>query len=243
MAERRRRKRSETMVAGLLVVSYVRVSTESQDLGPDAQREAIERWCAVNGAEHLASYEDLGVSGATPIDRRPGLLAAVERLRELGATVLLVAKRDRLARDVMVSAVVERLVERSGGRVLAADGTGNGSGPEAQLMRTLIDAFAQYERALIRARTKSALAVKRGRGERTGRLPFGFQLGADGVHLEPEPREQAALERMRALHEQGRTQAQIADVLNAEQLFARGRRGQVSRWHQTMVGRLLARAA
>jgi len=61
-----------------------------------------------------------------------------------GAGVLLVAKRDRLARDVIVSAVVERLVERQGARVMAADGTGNGDSPEAELMRRIADAFSVY---------------------------------------------------------------------------------------------------
>lgn len=37
-----------------------------------------------------------------------------------------------------------------------ADGAGNGEGPEAALMRTLLDTFAAYERALIRARTRAA---------------------------------------------------------------------------------------
>ena len=43
----------------------------------------------------------------------------------------------------------------------------------------MVDAFAEYERAIIRARTRAALAVKRGRGERTGEVPYGFRLAED----------------------------------------------------------------
>lgn len=73
--------------------------------------------------------------------------------------------RDRLARDVLTAAFVDRLCERAGARVDQADGTGNGTGPEAQFLRSVSDAFAAYERALIRARMKAALAVKKAKGE------------------------------------------------------------------------------
>ena len=87
-----------------------------------------------------------------------------------------------LARDVVVSGMVDRLVERVGGKVLSADG--NGDGPEHALRRNIVAAFAEYERALIRARTRAALAVKRARSERVGqdavreRRGRGCQAGA-----------------------------------------------------------------
>src|SRR5204862_6543407 len=104
---------------------------------------------------------------------RPGLLAAIDAVRAHGAGVLVVAKRDRLARDGLTAALVERLCEREAAGIQAADGAGNGEGPEAQLLRGIVDLFAQYERAVIRARTKAALAVKKARGERTGGVPLG----------------------------------------------------------------------
>lgn len=217
-------------------VGYVRVSTEDQNLGPDAQREALSRWCATSGAELVAVYEDLGVSGGAELEKRPGLLAALDALTAHGAGVLIVAKRDRLARDVVVSAMVERLAERAGASVLAADGTGNGTTPEALLLRGIVDVFAQYERALIRARTKSALAVKRGRGERIGEIPFGYELGADARLIE-NPTEQRALTVVRTLRSEGLTLQAIVDRLNRDGVPARG-----ARWHATTVARLLKRA-
>jgi len=47
--------------------------------------------------------------------------------------------------------MIERLVERNGGRILSADGIGAGEGPESALLRAMVRAFAEYERALIRA--------------------------------------------------------------------------------------------
>lgn len=218
-------------------IGHIRCSTEDQHLGPDAQRKALERWCQVNGAELVEVHEDLGVSGGAPLDKRPGLMDSIDAVKTHRADVLLVAKRDRLARDVMVSAMVERLVEKAGARVLSTDGTGNGEGPEAEMMRGIIDVFAQYERALIRSRTKAGLAVKRARSERIGGVRYGYQLTADGVHVAPNPTEQAILDRIIAMHRDGLSIRSIAATLNGDAVPARG-----SRWHSTTIARLLKRA-
>lgn len=234
-----RGRRRQRTAAGdpAMVIGYVRVSTEDQRLGPDAQRAALATWCAAHGARLVAVHEDLGVSGGTELERRPGLGAALEAIREHGAGVLLVAKRDRLARDVVVAAVVERLVERSGARILSANDAGNGAAPEDQLLRTLVDAFAQYERALIRTRTRDALGRKRARQEKTGGdVPYGFRLAADRVHLEPEPREAAVVARARELRTKGLALRAVGAALAREGLLPR--RGRV--WHPMTVARIVA---
>lgn len=217
-----------------VVVGYVRVSTDEQALGPDAQREALERWCAANGAALVAAYEDLGVSGGAALDKRPALLDALEALETHGAGVLLVAKRDRLARDTMVAAMVERMAQRAGATVASADGTGNGDSPEAMLMRRMVDAFAEYERALIGARTRAALAVKRARGERVGHIPYGMQLAADGVHLEPHPGEQDVLAMVREYRAEGLTLRAIGRRLTSRGILPRSG----GKWHPQTVARV-----
>ena len=133
-------------------VGYIRVSTEEQTLGPEAQRVALARWAEARKIQLVAVHEDRGVSGAAPLDRRPGLLAALASLESHSAAFLVAAKRDRLARDVIIAAQLERLVERQGARVVSADGTGEGDSPEAVLMRRLVDAIASYaERGIMRS--------------------------------------------------------------------------------------------
>lgn len=229
---------SKRKIAGnpAIAVAYLRVSTDRQELGPEAQRQAILRWAGAAGVEVVAWCEDLGVSGAAPLEKRPGLLAAIGALSEHNAGLLIVAKRDRLARDVVVAAMVERLAEKAGASVAAADGTGNGEGPEQALMRTLIDAFAAYERALIGARTRAALRVKRERGELVGTAPIGFAVAADGVRLEPRDDEQQALARIHALRAEGHSIRGIAKALDREGVRARS-----GKWHATTVARALAR--
>jgi len=233
------RKRIPASSSPARVVGYVRVSTDDQALGPAAQREALERWCSQHGAELVAVLEDLGVSGAAPLDRRPGLLEALEALEPNGATVLLVAKRDRLARDPIVAAMIEASVAREGARVASAAEAGTeGDDPSAILMRRMVDAFAEYERHMIRARTRAALAVKRTRGERTGEVPYGWRTAPDGVHLEEHPEEARAVALVRELRAAGVSIRAIASRLEAAGAPARG-----NRWHATTVARLLERGA
>ena len=217
-----------------LAIAYLRVSTDSQDLGPDAQRSALSQWAASRGVEILAICEDLGVSGGAPVDKRPGLLRALDALSDHGAGLLVVAKRDRLARAVVIAAMIERLAERAGARVVSAAGEGEGDDPASALMRTIIDAFSAYERALIRQRTRVALRVKKSRGQRTGGVPYGQKLAADGVHLVPEPQEQAAIDLAKELRQEGRTLAAIGRELAAAGFQPRSG----GAWHPMTVSRL-----
>ena len=218
-------------------VAYLRVSTEDQNLGPDAQRAAIERWAEAEGVEVVAWFEDHGVSGGAPLDKRPELMAAVGILPELGAELLVVAKRDRLARDTMAAAMIERLVEKAGARIMTANGVGNGDSPEALLMRRMIDAFAEYERMVIKARTKAALAVKKARGERVGEVPYGQR--AEGSRLVPDEAEAELVTIVVSLRAAGMSYRKIAAELEARGL--RNRKGNPLAANQ--VVRIMKRAA
>lgn len=221
-----------------LAVGYVRVSTEEQAQGPRAQRDALERYARVHGLELVVVHDDLGVSGAAPIDERPGLLAALDALDLYRAEVFLVAKRDRIARDVMISAMVDRLVSRNGARIESADGAANGEGPEAEMMRGILAVFAQFERALIRTRTKAALAAKKKRRERTGSIPYGFKLALDGVKLEPHAAEQQCIRLAAELRAQALSYAAIGEYLSLAGHDPR----EGGAWHPQTVSRLVRHA-
>ncbi|MGD0947666.1 MAG: recombinase family protein [Candidatus Binatia bacterium] len=239
MAARNRDKRGRGKTDPHRVIGYVRVSSDDQRLGPDAQRVALEQWCAAHGGQLVLTCTDRGVSGGAALDRRPGLLAALAAIRDKHADVLLVAKRDRLARDSLVAALVERLVERNGAAVLAADGTGNGDGPEAILLRRIVDAFAEYERVMIRARTCAALAVKKARGERISREPrYGWALLPDGVHVAPDLKEQRIVGLVRKYRRRGLALRQIGGRLLAAGLRPRSGR----QWHPQTIASIVAAA-
>ncbi len=221
------------------VVAYLRVSTDDQLLGPEAQLSTMRTWGGANNAELIDIFQDHGVSGGADLDKRPGLLDALDSLKKHNAGILLVAKRDRLARDVVIAATIERVARRKGAKVVSADGTGNGDTPADEFMRTVIDGAAQYERALIKARTRAALQVKRSRGQKTGgAVPFGYRLAEDGIHLSENDREQEIIDLVRQLRDRGQTIRAIAEHLNQEDYPSRGRK-----WYPTSVARILEREA
>ncbi|HUR47924.1 MAG TPA: recombinase family protein [Acidimicrobiales bacterium] len=222
------RKRSATIAVG-----YVRVSTDEQVLGPEAQRVALTRWAEGRGLHLVVVHEDRGISGAAALDRRPGLLAAIDSLELHNAGYLVAAKRDRFARDVIIAAQLERLVLRQGSQLVSADGAGEGDSPEAELMRRMLDIIASYERSLFRGRTRAALATKRAKGLKFGSTaPYGWRL--DGERLERDPDEQRMIVRLHELAVDGRSLRQLAVALTTEGFTPRGRR-----WHPNSVRRIL----
>jgi DNA invertase Pin-like site-specific DNA recombinase len=139
-------------------VAYYRVSTQRQGasgLGLEAQRSAVEAFVAQRGGQVLA--ERVEVESGKRNDR-PELAEALAEAKRLGA-VLLIAKLDRLARNVaFISALLE-----SGVEVQAADM------PEAnKFMLHIMAAVAEHEAAAISARTKAALAAAKARGVKLG---------------------------------------------------------------------------
>lgn len=202
-------------------IAYIRASTTEQHLGPEAQRAAIVAWAAREGVTVASWHVDQGVSGAAEIAKRPALLAALADLRSHRAGVLVVARRDRLARDVMAAAMIERLTVDAGARILSAAGEGTESDdPASCLMRAMCDAFSAYERALIAARTKAGLGAKRARGECVGEAPYGWRADASG-RLVADDTEQAIIGHVRALRASGMTVRAIVAALQAEGVATR----------------------
>ena len=218
-----------------LAVVYIRASKDEQQLSPEAQRAACEHYAAEHGltiaesaAEHLCS--------TTELEDRPELIRALGALRALGAGVLLVAKRDRLARDPAVAALIDRAVERCGAKVVCADGVANGEAPADRFMRAIIDAAAAYELAMIRARTKAALAVLRARGQVSGTVPLGYRI--EGDRLVEDSDEAETVAEVRKLAAEGIGAREIARRMRAA--GRRTKRG--GQWAGETVRSILARA-
>jgi DNA invertase Pin-like site-specific DNA recombinase len=210
-------------------IGYLRVSTDEQaerKNGLEAQEDAIRAKCKRDSVEVVGLFMDPGIGGTTSLGKRPGLMAAVDSLER--GDVLVVAKRDRLGRDPLVVAMIEAAVEHKGAKVMSAAGEGtDGNEPGDVLMRRMVDAFAEYERLILRARTKAALRAKSDRGEQIGRPPFGWKPDAKelaarkaavarreksppAVHLVESAREQAVLHEIESMRREGATWREIA---------------------------------
>jgi DNA invertase Pin-like site-specific DNA recombinase len=216
-------------------IAYLRVSTDHQDLGPEAQRQAIEAWAAVNGIEIISSHLDKGVSGGSEMEDRPELIAAIGDIKVHGAGVLLVAKRDRLARDTLVAQLIEQAVGKVGAVVISADGVANGDDPASRMVRSILDAVSEYERQVIKSRIKAALSVKKARRELVGSVPFGFMLDEDGSHLVSVKSEQKVINKARRLRGLGMSYRAVAEKLG--KLGFKSRTGKV--FDPTQVRRMV----
>lgn len=151
----------------------------------------------------------------------------------------MVAKRDRLGRDPLVVAMVERAVQRKGARIVSAAGEGTDSdSPSDVLMRRMVDAFAEYERLVIGARTRAALQAKKARGERTGSILYGFRLADDGVNLVRDEVEQEAITMIRELNGKGLSLRNIAGRLEAKGYKPRNGKS----WHPQTISNILEAA-
>lgn len=214
---------SEQGSAPAWAVGYLRVSTEEQaeGYGLDAQRAAIEDWADRTGVPVGAFYEDVGVSGATEPAARKGLTAALTALMAKPGA-LVVARMDRLARDVGIQETLIPAMEREGCSIVsvAEPDLGSSNDPSRVLVRQILAAMAQHERALIGIRCNAGKAIKRARGGWVGGPPpFGFRL-VNG-NLATDPVEWPTLVRLVSWHEQRIPWTQIARLANERGLKTR----------------------
>jgi DNA invertase Pin-like site-specific DNA recombinase len=154
---------------GIVRVSKVGGRESERFLSPAEQRERIEALCEREGLELIDTFDELDVSGGTPLDKRTrGLLPAVEAIENKRAKVLVCAYFDRLVRSMKVQLEVVERVEAVGGRVLTADfgavTDANGTAVQ-QLTGGMMGLISQFLRRSTGERLASAqlAAIEQGR--------------------------------------------------------------------------------
>jgi DNA invertase Pin-like site-specific DNA recombinase len=226
-------------------VAYLRVSTAKQGrsgLGREAQEAAINSFLREGDRLLQPPYEEIE-SGKR--DDRPELAKALNRCKLTGAT-LLVAKLDRLSRNVAFIAALQE----AGTKFIAADM------PEAnELTIHIMAAMAQHERKAISTRTKDALAAAKARGTKLG----GWREYGEKHALHGQPRRPLVDHRLGTAAKREKAQAFNARVLQAiaeirtegtsslsqiaQALNEQGvRTSRGGRWQPTQVARVLAAA-
>ena len=145
------------------VIAYFRVSTERQGrsgLGLEGQRERCHAFAAQNGLEVASSFTEVETGkGSDALERRPQLAAALAAAKKLKCHVL-VAKLDRLSRDVhfIAGLMVQRVP------FLVAE-LGTDVDP---FMLHIYAALAEKERRMISKRTRAALQARKKQGALLG---------------------------------------------------------------------------
>ncbi|MCL8251363.1 recombinase family protein [Aeromicrobium fastidiosum] len=149
---------------------YLRVSTTEQadsGAGMLAQRDAILREAEVRGWGEVEFVEDGGFSGGS-LDR-PGIAGLLPRLGR--GDTLAVAKLDRLSRSLVDAVGLLEQSAKRGWALVALDLNVDTSTPTGRLVAGVMSAVGSWERDVIRARTKDAMAAKK----RAGGVRYGHR--------------------------------------------------------------------
>ena len=163
-----------------------------------------------------------------------------EHVRPAGSKALvIVSKLDRLFRSVADAANVIADFDKRDIRLVAIAESFDMGSPYGRAMAQMASVFAELERAMIQERTRSAMSIKRARGERiSGYAPFGWEFGRDG-RLVGNAREQKVIAHVRRLRVKVLSYRGIATHLDREGV--RPKRGR--RWAHTTVKSMLTRNA
>jgi DNA invertase Pin-like site-specific DNA recombinase len=141
-----------------VLIGYCRVSTSDQNL--NLQKDELKKF----GCSKI--YEDVA-SGAKAA--RVGLEAAIDFARE--GDTLVIWKLDRLGRSLRDLIEIVNRLEQSGVSFVCITQNIDTRTPGGKLFFHIFGALAEYERELIRERTKAGLTAARARGRKGGRKP------------------------------------------------------------------------
>ena len=167
-------------------IAYIRVSTEEQSLGLDAQRERVESYCHARGYELVAVVEDKGASGKTL--NRSGMDKVRKIMKRKMVDAVVALKLDRLTRRVPDLHTLMKESAETGVAIVSIMETLDTSSAAGRLMVHMLAGMAEWEREVIAERTSAALTLLASRGERVGRHAAIGSANGEGARQEEECR-------------------------------------------------------
>ena len=237
-------------------VAYYRVSTKAQGasgLGLEAQREIVQQHLNGGAWEIIAEFTEME-SGKRSDRKRPELRKALD-LCEANGAILVVAKLDRLTRNVPF---LSRLMESSA-KFIACDIPDFGNPSQNRFMLQMMANVAEYEANLIGERTKAALKASKARGTVLGSPTpeKGAHLGGDQVKADADAHAADVMTIIEELRKYGcDTLQKLADGLTARGVWTsreiakgnriphitdKGERMANARWYPSSVSNVLKR--
>lgn len=224
--------------------AYLRVSGlgQAQGDGPERQTIAINQYAKANDIEVVRIFAEPGITGAcygatlenpiTDLEQRPAFQDLLAALRTEPVKLVLIEKLDRLARSLMLQELIlsdwrHKKIEC----ISIAEPDFCTSDPTRTLMRQIMGAIAEYERAMIIMKLNGARNRKRSLGTiEEGRKPFGHAKF---------PKEQFTIQRILELSQQGNTLSRIASTLTSENLSSRSGKP----WSLSTLSKIIKRSA
>jgi DNA invertase Pin-like site-specific DNA recombinase len=183
------------MAKGTKAVAYLRTSSAA-NVGADKdsekrQRAAIIAYAKTAGIEIVDWFNDAAVSGADPVDDRPGFAAMLKRIEGNGVRTIVVETASRFARDLMVQEVGYSMLKARGIELIAADSPTSfqDDTPTAKLIRQVLGAIAEFDKAMTVAKLKGARDRKRTALTRAAKDDRTIRVKVEGrkSHIELRP--------------------------------------------------------
>lgn len=202
------------------VIAYVRVSTDAQAMddkfGIESQKEIIADYCDKHDMSIMNWYVDRGESGVK--ENRPQLDSILYgEIKNPPVEAVVVAKSDRMARDIKLYYYFMMLLEKRGMKLISAteevvnDDTGLGN-----VYKALMLFVAEQERNNITKRTSGGRTIKSANGGYSGgRTPFGYKAENHQMVIVPEEAE-IVREIFRMKDDEKQTYQVIVEKLNSE---------------------------
>lgn len=158
-------------------VAYYRTSS-STNVGTDKdslprQQAAVQGHAKAHGIAVVAEFYDAAVSGADPITARPGFVNMLRHMEEAGTRIVLVESASRFARDLAVQIAGHDLLKGRGYDLVPVDAPDFflDETPTAVLVRQVLGAISEFEKASLVAKLKAARDRKRAETGRCGGRP------------------------------------------------------------------------
>jgi DNA invertase Pin-like site-specific DNA recombinase len=170
-------------------IAYLRTSSAA-NVGADKdsdkrQADAIASFAARSRFEVVETYYDAAVSGADPIETRPGFSALLDKIEGNGVRTVIVEDASRFARDLMVQELSILLLIKRDVAVYACNGENltETDDPMKRAMRQMAGVFAELEKHRLVSKLKSARDRKRATGVKVEGRKTLAETNPDAVKL------------------------------------------------------------
>jgi len=207
----------------------------------ESQLVDLRQYCAKRGYEVVGEYRDDALTGGDDWNDRPGMLDAVAACRR--GYLFVVRAFDRLFRDTRKALMFAADIESRGVRIRSiTEESASLDTPEARFMRGIFFLNAEYQRELIRARTRAKMLLHQSNGRRmsaAAKTPYGTMPDpANSSCIVPCPNEQDVIKLVRKLHKaRGMGLREIARELERRGIERRGKK----HWNHQLVKSILVR--
>jgi len=147
--------------------AYLRVSTDKQATGLEAQKLALVNYFAQKGVTEYVFYEDFGVSGRK--ESRPGLNKLMEEVLKGEIHTIVVYSFSRFARSTKHLLEAMEQFKKLSINFISLSENIDTSTPMGKAMFTIISAISALEADLIKERVINGLVNARAKGKKLGR--------------------------------------------------------------------------